>query len=248
VDVVSGVREAEARAALWRYEAHLLEDVPWTIAKWAMTLDGKISDVGRGPVRISGEAATSLVHEVRGSVDAVAIGVGTVLADDPMLVSRDAVPVRRAVRVVLDTRLRTPQDCRLVRSAREHGTWIACGEGAPAEAEGRLEARGCRVLRTPEREGRVDLLALFRALRREGLRRILLEGGGQVHAAAFAAGVVRQVMAFVAPSLLGGDQAPSPLGGAGLAVAGRPVRLEEARVEALDGDALIEGFVPVAAG
>jgi diaminohydroxyphosphoribosylaminopyrimidine deaminase/5-amino-6-(5-phosphoribosylamino)uracil reductase len=90
--------------------------------------------------------------------------------------------------------------------------------------------------------------ALFRVLRREGLRRILLEGGGAVHAAAFAAGIVRQVMAFVAPSLLGGDRAPTPVGGTGLAVAGKPLRLEETHVEALGEDALVEGFVPVAVG
>ncbi len=247
VEVVAGIRGAEARAAIRRYEDHLREDLPWTVSKWAMTLDGKISDVGRGPVRISGEAASSLVHDVRGSVDAVAVGVGTVLADDPLLVSREASPPRRAVRVVLDTRLRTPPASRVVRTAREHGTWIACGEGAPAESEGLLEAHGCRVLRVPEVEGRVDLVALFRVLRREGLRRILLEGGETVHAAAFAAGVSRQVMAFVAPSLLGGQRAPTPVGGAGLAVDGLPWRLEEARVEALGEDALLEGFVPVGA-
>jgi diaminohydroxyphosphoribosylaminopyrimidine deaminase/5-amino-6-(5-phosphoribosylamino)uracil reductase len=243
IAVEAGPLAAEARALNRRFGDYLKDDLPWTISKWAMTLDGKIADVDGGARPISGRAAHAAVHEVRGAVDAVAVGVGTVLRDDPLLTARGAAKTRDAARLVLDTHLRTPSSCRLVATAKEWPTWVAAGESAPVEDERRLTAAGCRVLRVPVHFGRLDLRELFRRLRREGIARILLEGGGTVHAAALEAGIVRQLMVFVAPVVLGGAAAPTAVGGPGFRRIASPLTLEETVRREVGGDLLVEGYV-----
>ncbi|MCU0725732.1 MAG: bifunctional diaminohydroxyphosphoribosylaminopyrimidine deaminase/5-amino-6-(5-phosphoribosylamino)uracil reductase RibD [Planctomycetes bacterium] len=243
LEVCSGVLAAEAAALNPGVEVHLRGDLPWTIAKWAMTLDGKIADVAGGSRSISGAEAHRLVHDVRGAVDAVAVGIGTVLADDPLLTARGVELRRRATRVVLDTRLRIPMGGRLVATAREWSTVVIAGQQAPPEHEQRLVEAGCRVVRFREEGGRLPLVAVFRRLRSEGMERILLEGGGEIHAAAFSAGVVRQVMAFVAPVLLGGRTAPTPLQGDGFRRIADPVRLGWSTFRSVGPDLLVEGYV-----
>jgi len=243
IEVASGVLRDEARALNLRYERHLDSDLPFTIAKWAMTLDGKIADVERGSRSITGPDSLRLVHEIRGSVDVIAVGIGTLLADDPDLTVRGGEPTRSPVRVVLDSNLRTPLMARVVAGADEMPTWIVAVEGADPERRAALEAAGCRVLPVAAAAGRLDLAAAFRALKAEGVARVLLEGGGAVHAAAFRAGIVHQVLAFVAPKLLGGRGAPTPLDGEGVRLIGDPLLVEEWEVARLGDDVLLEGFV-----
>lgn len=245
VEVTAGVLEGEARAMNRRFETHLGSDLPFTIAKWAMTLDGRIADVEGGSKYITGPASRRLVHEVRGAVDAVVVGIGTALADDPMLTAREVPAYREPLRVVVDGSLRLPPDSRLAATAGAAPVLVATREDAPAEREAALAAKGVRVLRAPAGPGGVDLGALFRRLKaEEGVRRILLEGGGEMLASAFAAGVVHQVMAFTAPIVLGGRSAPGPVGGDGFRRIADPLRLEEVRTTALGDDMLVEGFVP----
>jgi len=242
VQTARGLLAERARAMNERFEAHLEDDLPWTIAKWAMTLDGKIADVDGGSRYITGPESRRVVQETRASVDAVCVGVGTAIADDPDLTAREVEIYRQSIRLVLDTNLSLPLDARLVREVDRAPTWIACAENAPGP--GRFSDAGCKVIRTPRAGNGLDLEILFKALRREGLSRILLEGGGKIHAAAFAAGIVKQVMAFTAPIVLGGAMAPTPLDGAGFRRIGSALRLEETRVTPCGEDLLVEGFVP----
>jgi len=248
IDVTEGVLEAEARALNARYERHLDSEFPHTIAKWAMTLDGKIADVDRGSRYITGPDSRRLVHEIRGSVDAIVVGIGTLLADDPDLTVREGEPTRSPVRVVLDSKLRTPTMAKVVAQVAEMPTWIVTTETADPERRAALESAGCRVLPVPSADGHVDLAAAFRALSSEGIGRVLLEGGGAVHTAAFRAGIVHQVMAFVAPKLLGGRAAPTPMDGEGARLIGDAIRVEEWEVTRMGGDVLLEGFVSLSAG
>jgi diaminohydroxyphosphoribosylaminopyrimidine deaminase/5-amino-6-(5-phosphoribosylamino)uracil reductase len=244
VDVVEGVLEEESRAQNAAYERHLGSDLPWTIAKWAMTADGKIADVEGGSRYITGPEARRLVHEVRGSVDAVVVGVGTVLADDPDLSPREGEPTRDPVRVVLDTSLRTPPDSVLARTAGDRPTWILVAEGGAPEAARPLADAGCRILEVARSGDHLDLASAFRLLKGEGISRVLLEGGGRIHAAALDAGVVHHVMAFVAPILLGGQQSPTPVDGPGFRRIGEALRLVGVRLTTLGDDALLEGMLP----
>jgi len=243
IEVESGLLEEESRAMNARFVRALSSDLPFTIAKWAMRLDGKIADVEGGSKYITGAASRRLVHELRGAVDAVAVGVGTLLADDPDLTVREGAPVRHAARVVFDTNLRTPATARVVVSAPDTPTVILCGPDADPERESPLVAAGVRVLRTGGGADGLDLREALRLLKENGMHRVLLEGGGRIHASALRAGVVRQVMAFTAPILLGGGSAPTPVDGPGFALIGNAPRLSDVSVTQLGDDLLIEGFL-----
>ena len=241
-----GVLADDCAAHLSRYVSHLGCDVPWTIAKWAMTADGHTADAEGGSRWITGAPARRLVHDVRARVEAVIVGVGTVLADDPQLTARDAAPSGRpaATRVVFDSALRTPLDAKLVATAGETPTLVICGDGALPERRAALGDRGVEVVVTPRRDdGRLDVRAAFRALRVAGVRRALLECGGTLMGSALRAGVVHQVMAFTAPVVVGGTDAPGPFGGMGWPIGSAP-RWTHVRASAVGDDALLEGYWP----
>ncbi len=245
--VVERVECAEAEELLPRWRAAAADPLPWTIAKWAMTLDGKIADARGGSRWISSDASRARVHELRARVDAVVVGARTAVQDDPDLRPRlpGGGPARMPLRIVVDRSLSLPARGRLASSAREAPVLCAAGAAPPESRRRALEDLGVEVLSFPGPRGRVDIRALFAALRRRGMRRVLIEGGGTLHAAAFAAGVVRQAMVFVAPKILGGRTAPSPVEGEeGLRSAADPLRLEELRVERVGEDLLLEGYLP----
>jgi len=233
---------AACRALIARYARHLYVERPWTIAKWATSLDGRIADASGAARWVSSEASRSIVRDLRASCDAVVVGAGTVLADDPQLVSgRES--DRFATRVVLDSHLRTPPTAKLVATARERPTLLVAARGADAERRKMLESAGAQVVELAAgADGRVDVAEAFRELHRRGVRRALLEAGGTLQAACMRAGVVDQVAAFVAPVVIGGG-GPTPFAGDGWSIASAP-RLEEVRVTPVGTDALVEGYWP----
>jgi diaminohydroxyphosphoribosylaminopyrimidine deaminase/5-amino-6-(5-phosphoribosylamino)uracil reductase len=240
IPVEGGVLEDEALALNRRFLRWLRGRRPWTIAKWGASLDGRVADHEGGSKYITGEVSRRLVHEVRGSVDAIMVGAGTVLADDPQLTCRHPdLPSPR--RIVLDEDLETPLAARIVETAGEIRTTIVARAGADEEKRRALEEKGCEVL-VLEGEDR-SLAGFFEGLREGGVLRLLLEGGPTLAAAAFAEGLVDQVMAFMAPVLLGGHGVPGPVGGEGVATVVDPLRLTDVRVERLGDDVLVEGFV-----
>jgi diaminohydroxyphosphoribosylaminopyrimidine deaminase/5-amino-6-(5-phosphoribosylamino)uracil reductase len=233
---------AACRALIERYVRHLGAERPWMIAKWATSLDGRTADASGASRWISGEESRDVVWELRETVDAVIVGRGTVLADDPQLISRRE-SARRALRVVFDSTLRTSPTAKLVATAREVPTLLVAAPGADASRRAALEAAGAQVVEVASGpDGRVDVGSAFRELHRRGVRRALLESGGTLTAACVRAGVVDQVATFVAPVVIGGA-GPSPFAGQGWPIADAP-RLEEVRVTPVGEDALIEGYFP----
>jgi diaminohydroxyphosphoribosylaminopyrimidine deaminase / 5-amino-6-(5-phosphoribosylamino)uracil reductase len=183
--------------------------------KAAMTLDGKIATVAGQSQWITGELARGYAHHLRDTHDAVLVGVGTVLADDPRLSSRIA-GARDAMRVVLDSRLRTPADARLLPGKRGPRTIIATTDAASVTKERALVAAGAEVWRFKARAGRVPLDRVAHALgEKAAMTSVLVEGGGEVHAAFLRQGCADQLVLFVAPKAVGGP-APSWLGGKGI--------------------------------
>ncbi len=244
------VPEPGAEALLARWRLSLDDPFPWTVAKWAMTLDGRTADARGGSRWITGDESRARVHALRERVDAVVVGARTALLDDPDLRPRSGTGPggRVPLRVVVDSALRLPPGGKLASSAREGALLVAAGPRADGGRRKALEAAGAEVGEYPGADGRVDLPALFRDLRARGVRRLLLEGGGELQAAAFRAGLVRQAAVFVAPVLLGGRTAPVPLAGEeGLRLIADPLRLEEMRVGRVGEDLLVEGFVGEAA-
>jgi diaminohydroxyphosphoribosylaminopyrimidine deaminase/5-amino-6-(5-phosphoribosylamino)uracil reductase len=179
--------------------------------KAAMTLDGRIATAGGESRWITGAAARADVHRRRDRVDAVLVGAGTVLADDPLLTVRGVEGGRDPLRVILDGALRTPTSARVAGP----GTVIATTEQAPAEPEAALRATGAEVWRLPGAAGRVDLGALVEGLARRDLVSLLVEGGAGTHAAFLAAGLCDRLLLYLAPMAFGGAGAPAWLGGGG---------------------------------
>ena len=221
------------------YFKGLLTGRPYVTAKWAMTLDGKTATASGDSKWISNARSRALVHELRGRVDGILVGIGTALADDPELTARPPGP-RRAARIVLDSAGRLPHASRLARSAREVPVCVAVNERASAAARAALRALGCDVLEFGG-SGGIPILALLDELGRRGLTNLLVEGGGQVLGAFFDAGAVDAVDVYIAAAVEGGAHGFTPARGAGCSLMSGARRLERQEVSVVDGDVRIQG-------
>ncbi len=183
--------------------------------KAAITLDGKIATVSGESQWITGTPAREHGHRLRSTHDAVLVGIGTVLADDPQLTAR--IPGGRdPVRIVVDSELRTPPNAKVLPGRRGPRTIIATTESGPASRARALEAAGAEVWRFPATRGKVSLGALASRLVEDNIQSVLVEGGGQIHAALLAEGLATDLQLFIAPRIVGGP-APSWVGGDGIA-------------------------------
>jgi diaminohydroxyphosphoribosylaminopyrimidine deaminase / 5-amino-6-(5-phosphoribosylamino)uracil reductase len=221
------------------YLKRLATGFPYVLAKWAMTLDGKLATASGNSAWISSPRSRSLVHEIRGRMDAIVVGVGTVLADDPQLTARPTGP-RTAARVVLDSAARLPVTSRLVASAREVPTWVAVTSRAGADRLLALESMGVDILRFPG-DGPVPVVRLLEELGRRGMTNVMVEGGGRVLGAFFDAGQVDAVDVYVAPLLEGGAHDMTPVRGLGVSRMADALRLDRHTISLVDGDVRIEG-------
>ena len=220
VEVAVGVGEAEARALNAAYIKHRTTGLPWVVLKTAMTLDGKIATASGDSKWITSPVARLAVHrQLRDRCDGILTGVGTVLADDPALTTRLTHKAgRNPWRIVVDSHLRTPLASQVVRRTKEDGRTIlaALHSADPARREV-LEARGCTVLLCGEADGRVDVSDLLAQLGTRGdLIGVLVESGGRLAASLLAARLVDRWLAFVAPKIVGGADAPGPVAALGI--------------------------------
>ena len=217
--------------------------LPFVILKYAMTLDGKIATYTGASRWVTGEAARAHVHRMRNRYHAIMGGVGTVLADDPMLTCRLGKTENgvNPVRIICDTVLRTPLESQIVRTAKEVPTIIASCNRQEAMHMPYVEA-GCQILVTPEKDGQVDLWDLMRPLGQLGIDSVILEGGGTLNWSALQAGIVQKVQAYVAPKLFGGTEAKTPVEGQGFQTPADAVELTRTKITALGLDWLIEGY------
>lgn len=213
---------------------------PFVIMKAAMTLDGKIATANGQSKWISGEEARRQVHRLRSQVDAVMVGIGTVLQDDPeltaRLVDRHA---RQPLRVILDSRLRIPLRARVLSQARQAGVLIATTRHAPPSRIAALKQRGAEVLILPAEHGNVSLKACLTTLGRQGITSLLLEGGSEVNASALRSGLLDRLQLYVAPALLGGQDAKGLIGGASPASISASWPLNDLQVQQVGKDLLI---------
>ena len=203
---------------------YITTKTPYVVMKYAMTLDGKIAAKTGDSKWITGEAARDRVQEMRHACMGIMAGIGTVLADDPLLTCR--IPGgRNPVRIICDSRLRIPENSQIVKTAGEVPTVVVCADPALPAGEisagteaGKIQAlldAGVRVWNYPAETPEVDLAALMRALGEEEIDSVLLEGGGTLNESALRAGIVQEIRAFVAPKIFGG-QARSPVEGSGV--------------------------------
>jgi diaminohydroxyphosphoribosylaminopyrimidine deaminase/5-amino-6-(5-phosphoribosylamino)uracil reductase len=204
IAVESGLGGKEAERDHAGHFRRMREGRPQVLLKLALSADGKAGLAGRKPVAITGETARARVHQMRAEADAILVGIGTVLSDDPHLTCRlPGMLERSPVRVILDARLRIPLAISIVGTARDTPTWIFTGPSASPVAEDILKAKGVEVFRVEAKNGRLDLSAVLKALAERGITRLMVEGGPTVAAAFVKADLVDEVALFRSPKPLG---------------------------------------------
>src|SRR3954466_3973295 len=214
-----GVNGADANWLLAPYRKLIATGRPWVIAKWAMTLDGKIATRTGDSQWISSETSRAVVHQLRGRVDAIVVGSRTACVDNPLLTARPAhlSDVKRiATRVVVDSAASISLESRLVQTVSDVPVMLAAGNDAPQDACNRLTAAGVEVFRCPGGSHAERIASLLDELGRGRMTNVLVEGGGQLLGTMFDMGVVDEVHVFIAPKLAGGTAAAGPVGGVGV--------------------------------
>ncbi len=246
IRVDAGLMEAEARELNRAFFHFHVTGMPFVTLKAAMSLDGKIATRTGDSKWITSEAARRYVHRLRAQSGAVLCGIGTVLADDSLLTARIPGVPRQPLRVVLDSDLRTPPESRLARTAAEVPTLLAVARGAAGERAQELRALGVEILGLPrDASGRVLLQPLLEELGKRGIISVLVEGGGETHAAFIEQRLFHRMMWFVAPKIIGGRSAPSSVEGTGAEMMEMAARLQRLKVRRIGPDLLIEtGPVP----
>jgi diaminohydroxyphosphoribosylaminopyrimidine deaminase/5-amino-6-(5-phosphoribosylamino)uracil reductase len=237
VDV--GVLEDEARSLNAPYLKLLLKARPWVIAKWAMSLDGKLATRALDSRWISSEPSRRVAHELRARVDAVMVGSGTALADDPLLTARPS-PLRTATRIVFDSRARLSSQSQLARTAREVPVLVAVGPNVPCAERARLESVGCEVFVCDSSEPDARLDQLLAELGRRRMTNLLVEGGGTLLGRMFDQRKLDEIHVFIAPLLVGGASAPVALAGMGVERIAEALRLAAPRIRQLDDDIYLQ--------
>lgn len=240
VDV--GVLESAARKLNAPYLTRVTQSRPWFIAKWAQTLDGKIATCSGDSRWISQPASRGVVHELRGRMDAIVVGRGTVAHDDPLLTARPPGP-RSATRVVLDHQARLSLDCQLVRTAGTIPTLIVVAPTAPSDRLTALRSLGCDIWQNSASGTAAELPALATEMGRRGWTNVLIESGPTLLGEFQTAGLIDEVHVFIAPKLIGGAHAASAIGGQGIERMQDAWQLDNPQWRIIDGDAYVTGHV-----
>src|SRR5579884_852488 len=252
IAVSVGLLEAQARQLNEAFFHYHTVGTPFVTLKAAMTLDGKIATRTGDSRWITGETARRYVHRLRAQSGAVMVGIGTLLADDAQLTARlpGIVLPRQPLRIIVDSRLRTTPEAQAVRLAAQSpvqrplliATTEAMSDEKRARAEA-LERQGVEVLRLPATaEGRVDLRCLLASLAQRHIISVLVEGGGALHAALLAANLAQKALFFIAPKIVGGRDAPTPVEGTGVPLMAQAYTLDRLRLRRFRQDVAIEGY------
>ena len=218
VELVQGAAATAARLLNQPFRKHSRTGLPLVTLKMASSLDGRVATRTGDSQWISGEASRALVHRWRAEADAVAVGIGTALADDPLLTARDADPpaARQPARVVFDSRARLPLDSKLVRSIDEAALYVVTGPDAPADGVTALQRAGATIVKGSDPVGHTSVIVpALRELGDRGITSLFLEGGPTLAGAFLDAGEIDELRLFIAPVLLGGAEARPIASGAG---------------------------------
>jgi len=252
IEVVAGIEVQETQELIRPFATFITRKRPYVTAKWAMTLDGKLATRTGDAYWISGPAARVWVHNLRDRVDAIVVGSGTARTDNPQLTVRLApeqrmyqrLPHQGPLRVVLASRGLLPNNLKLLQPDDSSRTCVIVGENYDREQYLSLQERGIDVMQVAlDTQGRVDFSSALHALGQRGIMHVLLEGGAQLLGYAFDQFLIDHVAVFIAPKLVGGCSAPSPVQGHGLASMKDAVHLKNMRSQLIGEDTLIEGEI-----
>ena len=244
--VENGILDAECRKLNEVFYHYIATKTPFVVMKYAMTLDGKIACATGDSKWVTGEIARTQVHRMRGRYRGIMVGIGTVLADDPMLNCRVEGGVD-PVRIICDSNLHIPTESQIVKTASDIETIVACSQEAleserKQEKIRRLKEAGIQIIGTEGAHG-VNLVELMKKLGGQNIDSILLEGGGTLNASALEDGIVNKVYAYIAGKLIGGMDARSPVEGMGIDRMADAITLQNVEIEKLGDDFCIVGYV-----
>jgi diaminohydroxyphosphoribosylaminopyrimidine deaminase/5-amino-6-(5-phosphoribosylamino)uracil reductase len=247
IQVDIGLMESEARRINAPYLKLVSTGRPWVIAKWAMTLDGKIAAHTGDSRWISCEASRAIVQQLRGRMDAIVVGHNTAEQDDPLLIARPPGP-RVATRIVVDGTASLSLESQLVRTVNQAPVLIAVGSRASNENISRLKSYGCEIVCCGNAEKDADptfvsIPTLLAELGRRRMTNVLVEGGAQLLGSLFDAGAIDEVHVFIAPKLIGGENAPSPIGGAGIGKIAAAMQLADPLIRQIGADLYLSGRI-----
>jgi len=241
IRVEVGILEAECRRLIAPFAKHIRTGLPFTVYKAAMTLDGATATCLGDSRWVSSGESRHHVHRLRNRVDAIMVGINTVVNDDPLLNTRlPDEDGKDPLRVVVDSQLRMPANSKMLHMSSAAGTIVAT-VSTDQEKRKALEDQGAEVLVLKAREGRVDLAALWQELGRRNIQRLLLEGGATLATAALDAGLVDQLMIYVAPKILAGRSPNGIFSGAGKDKMAEALELSDLRYRQVGPDLLITG-------
>lgn len=246
IEVKVGVLEKEAKKINEAYIKYITTKWPFVILKTAMSLDGKIATKTGDSKWITNESSRRYVHRLRSEVDAVLVGIETVLKDDPRLTSRikdpgSRIPVRNPTRVVVDSGARIPLGARVLN--KEAPTIVATTRLASKRKIKALEKKGAKVLVIREKDKRVNLKDLLKRLGELEITSLLVEGGGRINASFLENGLVDKVLFFIAPKIIGGKEALTPVEGEGIKRIKDTIKLRNISVRRFGEDVLVEGYI-----
>jgi diaminohydroxyphosphoribosylaminopyrimidine deaminase/5-amino-6-(5-phosphoribosylamino)uracil reductase len=252
IEVITGIEAQEAQELIRPFATFVTKRRPYVTAKWAMTLDGKLATHAGDAYWISGPDARVWVHNLRDRVDAILIGSGTARIDNPLLTVRltpeqrayQRLPRQGPLRIILASRGLLPNDLKLLQPDDTSRTCVIIGEDYDREQYLSLEERGIDVIQVVlDTQGHVDFGSALDALGQRGIMHVLLEGGAHLLGSAFDQSLIDHVAAFIAPKLVGGSNAPSPMQGHGLASMKAALHLGNMRSQLIGQDMLIEGEI-----
>jgi diaminohydroxyphosphoribosylaminopyrimidine deaminase / 5-amino-6-(5-phosphoribosylamino)uracil reductase len=242
VDV--GVLAGEAARLNEAFFTYVRTGRPFVTLKVAASLDGKIATRTGESRWITGESARRRVHQLRNETDAVLVGIGTVLRDDPLLTTRLGIADQRdPIRVIVDNLARLPLRAKVVNRASTAPTLLAVSQMAPRAKLEALEREGVQVIVVENSPRRVSLERLMEALGKRCILSVMIEGGAEINGSALREGIVDKVLVFLAPILIGGKSPPTAVGGDGIETLGQALRLRDVCIERFDGDILVAGYL-----
>lgn len=246
LSVTIGVAQHEAEELNKAYSHWMKTGRPYVTLKAGMTLDGKLATATGESRWITGPLARQEAHQLRSEVDAVLVGVGTVLADDPSVTARlgprfEQLAPRQPLRIVVDSRLRTPFKAQVLAQQDKAKTILATTAAGPAARRSALQKNGIEILPLPSQHSRVSLLALLKQLGRRGITSLLVEGGSEINAAMLKAKLVNRIRLYMAPLLLGGQDAKGIIGGKSPARLPGAIKLHRVVTRSVGDDIVVEG-------
>lgn len=244
IDVITGVLEEECRKQNDIFLKYISTRLPFVIMKTAMTLDGKIATSTGDSKWITNEYSRQYVHELRHRVSGIMVGIGTVLSDDPELTTRlTDREGRDPIRIIVDSTARIPLQAKVLNNSSKAKTIIATTELADEERLKQIKHKGAEVIVAPQNNGRVDLNYVMQKLGEQGIDSVLLEGGAALNFSALQQGIVDKVVSFIAPKLIGGVKAKTPVAGEGISYIKDAILLENIEVRSFREDIMIEGYL-----